>query len=90
MTGGAMYADIYAQLWELHRSGDLTALRELYSKLLLMLNLDATIPGVRLYMLKRRGIFSTTKSRRGNYSFSASDIAEIEYRWEELQGHLRA
>ena len=90
MTGGAMYADIYAQLWELHRSGDLTALRELYSKLLLMLNLDATIPGIRLYMLKRRGIFSTTKSRRGNYSFSASDIAEIEYRWEELQGHLRA
>jgi len=90
MTGGAMYADIYAQLWELHRSGNSTALRELYGKLLLMLNLDATIPGIRLYMLKRRGIFSTTKSRRGDYSFSAPDIAEIEYRWEGLQAHLRA
>ena len=85
-----MYADIYAQLWELHRSGNSTALRELYGKLLLMLNLDATIPGIRLYMLKRRGIFSTTKSRRGDYSFSAPDIAEIEYRWEGLQAHLRA
>ena len=90
MTGGAMYADIYTQLWELHRSGNSTGLRELYGKLLLMLNLDATIPGVRLYMLKRRGIFSTTKSRRGDYSFSAPDIAEIEYRWEGLQAHLLA
>ena len=56
----------------------------MFSKLLLMLNLDATIPGVRLYMLKKRGIFSTTKSRRGDYSFSADDIAEIEYRWDGL------
>lgn len=90
MTGGAMYADIYARLWELHRSGDAAELRELFSKLLLMLNLDATIPGIRLYMLKKRGIFSTTRSRRGDYTFSADDIAEIEYRWDGLKEYLRA
>jgi hypothetical protein len=55
-----------------------------------MLNLDATIPGVRLYVLKKRGIFSTTRSRRGDYSFSDDDIAEIEYRWDGLTDYLRA
>ena len=76
MTGGAMYADIYAQLWELHRAGNQADLRDLFGKLLLMLNLDAAIPGVRLYLLKKRGIFSTTRSRRGDYAFSTDDIAE--------------
>lgn len=90
MTGGAMYADIYARLWQLHRAGDAAELRDLFSKLLLMLNLDATIPGVRLYILKKRGIFSTTQSRRGDYTFSAQDVAEIEYRWEGLAPYLRA
>lgn len=90
MTGGAMYADIYARLWELHRAAEAAELRDLFGKLLLMLNLDATIPGVRLYMLKKRGIFSTTKSRRGDYAFSAQDVAEIEYRWEGLVPYLRA
>jgi len=89
MTGGAMYADIYARLWELHRAGNAAELRDLFSKLLLMLNLDATIPGVRLYMLKKRGIFSTTKSRRGDYVFSADDVTEIEYRWDGLKASLR-
>ena len=55
-----------------------------------MLNLDPIIPGVRLYVLKKRGIFSTTKSRRGNYTFSATEAAEIDYRLDGLQEHLRA
>ena len=90
MTGGAMYGDIYAQLWELHKAGQAVELRDLYAKLLLMLNLDSIIPGVRLYVLKKRGIFSTTKSRRGDYAFSQTDIAEIEYRLDALREHLRA
>ena len=90
MTGGAMYGDIYAQLWELHTAGRTDELRDLYGKLLLLLNLDSIIPGVRLYVLKKRGIFSTTKSRRGDYSFSQTDIAEIEYRLEALKKYLRA
>ena len=89
MTGGAMYADVYARLWELHTAGKTDELRDLYGKLLLMLNLDQIIPGVRLYVLKKRGIFSTTKSRRGTYSFSATEVAEIEYRLAGLQEYLR-
>ena len=90
MTGGAMYADIYARLWELHTAGRTDELRDLYAKLLLMLNLDSIVPGVRLYMLKKRGIFKTTRSRRGDYTFSDDQIAEIEYRWAALREHLRA
>ncbi len=90
MTGGAMYADVYAQLWELHQAKDTDALRDLYAKLLLLLNLDSIVPGVRLYVLKKRGIFSTTRSRRADYSFSATDTAEIDYRLDALREHFRA
>ena len=90
MTGGAMYADIYARLWELHIAGEQDELRDLFGRLLLMLNLDRTIPGIRLYVLKKRGIFKTTKSRRGDYSFTADQIAEIEYRLDALQPYFRA
>jgi len=90
MTGGAMYGDIYAQLWEHHLAGRTGALRDLYAKLLLLLNLDSIIPGVRLYVLKKRGIFSTTRSRRGEYSFSPTDTAEIDYRLDALAEHFRA
>ncbi len=90
MTGGAMYADIYARLWEHHVAGEPEALRDLFGKLLLMLNLDQSIPGVRLYVLKRRGIFKTSRSRRGDYTFSGDQIAEIEYRLDALRPLFRA
>ncbi len=90
MTGGAMYADIYARLWELHLAGRADEVREVYSKLLLMLNLDGLIPGVRLYVLKKRGVFKTTRSRRGEYSFSRDEIAEIEHNFAALQPYLKA
>lgn len=85
MTGGAMYGDVYAKLWELYLAGDEEELRECYSKLLLIQNLDGLIPGVRLHVLQKRGVFKTTKSRRGEYKFSAQQIAEIDYRLEALR-----
>ena len=90
MTGGAMYADIYARLWELHEAGKPEELRDLFGRLLLMLNLDRTIPGIRLYVLKARGIFQTTKSRRGEYSFTPDQVAEIEYRLDAIRPYFRA
>ncbi|PCI79677.1 MAG: hypothetical protein COB20_04250 [SAR86 cluster bacterium] len=88
MTGGTMYGDVYARLWQLHLEGNQEELRECYSKLLLMQNLDTLIPGVRLYVLKMRGVFKTTKSRRGEYSFSGQQIAEIDYRFEALKPYM--
>ena len=90
MTGGVMYADIYARLWELHEAGKQDELRDLFSRLLLMLNLDRSIPGIRLYVLQKRGIFRTMKSRRGDYSFTPAQAAEIDYRLEALKPYFRA
>lgn len=89
MTGGAMYADVYATMWDLYLQGDQEAMRDCYSRLLLIQNLDRIIPGVRLYVLQKRGVFKTTLSRRGDYSFSPMEIAEIEYRYEALKPYLR-
>jgi dihydrodipicolinate synthase/N-acetylneuraminate lyase len=88
MTGGTMYGDVYARLWQLHLEGRHIELRECYSKLLLIQNLDTLIPGVRLYVLRKRGVFKTTNSRRGEYSFSEQQIAEIEYRLEALKPYM--
>ena len=88
MTGGAMYGDVYAKLWELHQAGEEDALRDCYSRLLLIQNLDNLIPGVRLYIMQMRGVFKTTKSRRGNYSFSPQQISEINYRFDALKSYL--
>lgn len=76
---GAMFADVYALLWDLHKKGDRTKMREVFSKLLLLTNLDRQIPGVRNYAFKRRGIFKTMVSRRGDYTYSAEQKAEIEW-----------
>ena len=88
MTGGAMYADVYARMWQLHEKEDEAGLRYCYARLLLIQNLDNLIPGVRLYVMQKRGIFKTSISRRGDYSFSPQQIAEIEYRVEALKSYL--
>lgn len=88
MTGGAMYADVYARMWQLYERGDEAELRDCYARLLLIQNLDNLIPGVRLYVMQKRGIFKITKSRRGDYSFSPQQIAEIDYRFEALKPYL--
>ena len=88
MTGGAMYADVYAKLWDLYQAGDRDTLRDCYSKLLLIQNLDNLIPGVRLWVMQNRGIFKTTQSRRGDYNFSQQQIEEIEYRLDGLKPYM--
>jgi hypothetical protein len=45
---------------------------------------------VRLHVLQKRGLFKTTKSRRGEYSFTRAQIDEIEHRFAALAPHLRA
>ena len=40
-------------------------------------------------MFKRRGIFKTTKSRRGDYTWSEDAIAEIEHNFAALKPYLR-
>jgi hypothetical protein len=69
ITERAVYADVLTRIWELHQSGsDPAALRDAYSKFLLMTNLSQTHPGgslrgPQLYLWKKRGVFQTMVSR---------------------------
>jgi 4-hydroxy-tetrahydrodipicolinate synthase len=90
ITGNGMYADVMAAMWDLHSRGKSDDLRDAYSKWLLMRNLNDQIPGTDLYVMKKRGVFKTTTTRaRTQYSFSPTEIAEIEYRFAGLTPYLK-
>jgi 4-hydroxy-tetrahydrodipicolinate synthase len=99
ITGNAMYADLFAKIWEFHERRQADALREAYSRFLLMRNVNELVPGADLYILKKRGIFKTTVVRSRQPApgepppiverrFSPGDIAEIEYRFAALRPYL--
>ncbi len=87
---GAPYADIHAQIWDLYQAGQKEKARELFSKLLLMINVDESAPGSRLYVMKKRGVFKTTESRQRKAEFTPAQIEEIELVFAALKPHLRA
>jgi dihydrodipicolinate synthase/N-acetylneuraminate lyase len=69
VTERSVYADVLAKIWNLMRSGsDPAKLKDMYSKLTLMFNLQNTHPGnlrgYSLYLLKMRGVFRTMISRQ--------------------------
>ena len=96
MTGMAMYADLMARLWDLHVRGESEALRDAYSRFLLMRNLNQQIPGADLFVMQKRGVFKTTTTRTGGaaawkakpLSLTPEAIAEIEYRFAALKPYL--
>lgn len=68
ITERAIYADVLTRIWQLHKSGsDPAAVRDAFSKFLLMINLGRTHPGdlrgFQLYLWKKRGVFQTMVSR---------------------------
>ncbi len=69
ITEHAVYADVLTHIWELHKSGlDPAAVKDAYSKFLLMTNLSTTHPGnslrgIQLYLYKKRGVFRNMISR---------------------------
>jgi len=89
ITGSAMYADVFAKIWEFHTRGDHERLRDVYARFLLMRNLTEQIPGTPLYLLKMRGIFKTTTTRAARQlTFSPEETKEIEFRFAALRPYL--
>jgi 4-hydroxy-tetrahydrodipicolinate synthase len=76
---GAPYADAYARIWNLYQNGSHEAARDLFAKLLLLINLDQQLPGVRQYAMKKRGIFKTMVSRQREVKLSQQQMAEIDF-----------
>lgn len=69
VTERSAYADLLAGIWKLMRSGsDPAKLKDMYSKLTLMLNLSRVLPGdlrgYSLHLLKMRGVWSNMLSRQ--------------------------
>ncbi|MGH9663400.1 MAG: hypothetical protein ACRD9L_03125, partial [Bryobacteraceae bacterium] len=76
---GAPFADVYARIWSLYHSGKRDEARDVFSKLLLVVNLDQQIPGTRQYVMKKRGVFKTTRSRQIEVKLTPEAVAEIEF-----------
>lgn len=90
MMPGVPYSDIYAQLWELHEGGRMGEVRQLFGSLLLMTTLEQQIPGMRLYVMKKRGVFKTMLSRRTAFHSTPEAVREIDETFEVLRPYLRA
>ena len=93
ITERAVYADVLTRIWELHRNGtDPAAVRDAYSKFLLMTNLSTTHPGgslrgIQLYLWKKRGVFRTMVSRHygpGNSVPESPIYSELKLSSEEI------
>jgi hypothetical protein len=92
ITERAIYADVLTRAWQLHQSGsDPAALRDAYSKFLLMTNLGKTHPGdlrgYQLYLCKKRGVFKTMVSRQygpGRTVPASPILSELELSKDEI------
>jgi|SRR5262245_2081161 len=97
ITGMAMYPDLMARIWALHEQGNADAVRDAYSKFLLMRNVSQQIPGADLYLLKKRGVFKTMATRTGGaaawkvktFELAPDEIAEIDFRFAALKPYLK-
>jgi dihydrodipicolinate synthase/N-acetylneuraminate lyase len=93
ITGNAMYADLMANLWNLHEQGEPERTRDAYSKFLLMRNAAQQIPGADLYVMKKRGVFKTAAARReggkvAEAKLSPEAMAEIDFRLAAIEPYL--
>lgn len=85
----ALYPDIDAQLWDLYHSGRVDKAREIFSKRLLMVGAAEEIPGVRPYVMKKRGVFKTAMSRRENSAMTGDAMREVDFEFEGLKPYFK-
>lgn len=86
---GAAYADLYVRVWEAYQAGRHGEAREVFGKVLLMLNCEEQIPGAREYLLRKRGVTKAVASRLRSIHLDAAAIEEIESCWEIVRPYLR-
>jgi 4-hydroxy-tetrahydrodipicolinate synthase len=85
----ALYPDVDAQIWDLYHSGWEETAREIFSRRLLMVSTEQEIPGIRPYIMKKRGVFKTATSRRQNTDLTPEAIREIDFEFEGLKPYFK-
>lgn len=97
MTAQGMYGDVMVAIWNNYQAGKRDQAADAFSRLLLMKNCEAQIPGTERYIWKKRGVFKSTAQRRGAprgqaiVQILAPDaIEEIEFRFATLKPYLTA
>jgi dihydrodipicolinate synthase/N-acetylneuraminate lyase len=99
ITGMGMYADLFGTMWQLHEQGKHDDVRDMYARFLLMRNLNESIPGTDLYVMKMRGVFKTTARRTAapqpgqpvkvtELKPTPMELAEIGFRFDSLKPYL--
>ena len=86
---GAPYADIYAQIWNQYQAGQQEKARDLFARLLLMIELEQQIPGTRPYIMRKRGVFKTTVSRVRDVRLTPEAMQEIDFHFAALKPYLK-
>lgn len=99
ITGMGMYADLFGRMWQRHEEGKHDDVREMYSRFLLMRNLNESVPGTDLYVMKMRGVFKTATRRTAapdpgqpvkTSEFRPTQVeeAEILFRYDAIKTYL--
>ena len=86
------FVDVDAQVYDLATAGKMEEARQLFAKLLPMINLEETygMPFAKA-VLVRRGVFKTAKMRgRSDADLDKVDEQELEGWWKQLQPYFRA
>ncbi len=82
--------DVYVRIWELYQSGRRAEARDIFSKLLLVLNAVQEIPGTVQYILHKRGVTKTILSREKKFELGPQQIDQIEFSLEPLRAVMPA
>jgi dihydrodipicolinate synthase/N-acetylneuraminate lyase len=88
ISGMAMYADVFAHMWDAYRAEDWDEARDIQAKILLMLATEDQVPGAGRYYLKRRGIFRSTSQGSGEFSFTPTQIELMEHNLKALEPYM--
>jgi hypothetical protein len=55
-----------------------------------MVECEQQVPGTRLYLMRKRGVFKTTVSRNRSPEWSPQAVEEMEFHFAALKPYLRA
>jgi 4-hydroxy-tetrahydrodipicolinate synthase len=82
--------DVHVQVWEALDNGDARGARDLFNRLLPLLNYEALTPGVYKAVLQRRGVIASSfmRTHAGN-PLDAADERELSLILEDMHGLFR-